>query len=81
LLDSSRRALLGWTKLLEIIGGIARGLLYLHHDSRLKIIQRDLKASNILLDSNMIPKISDFGIVRTFGLDQDEANTNRLMGT
>ncbi|KAH1127710.1 hypothetical protein GLYMA_06G261200v4 [Glycine max] len=79
--DSARRALLGWAKRLEIIGGIARGLLYLHQDSKLKIIHRDLKTSNVLLDSNMNPKISDFGMARTFELDQDEENTTRIMGT
>ncbi|KAK7312943.1 hypothetical protein VNO77_37212 [Canavalia gladiata] len=79
--DSTRRELLGWAKRFEIIGGISRGLLYLHQDSRLKIIHRDLKTSNVLLDNHMNAKISDFGLARTFGIDQDEANTNRVMGT
>ncbi|XP_058721783.1 G-type lectin S-receptor-like serine/threonine-protein kinase At4g27290 isoform X2 [Vicia villosa] len=79
--DATRSKLLDWRKRLEIIDGIARGLLYLHQDSTLRIIHRDLKTSNILLDIDMIPKISDFGLARSFMGDQAEANTNRVMGT
>ena len=65
----------------NIIGGIVRGIIYLHEHSRLKVIHRDLKPSNILLDENMIPKISDFGLARIVEISQDEGNTNRIAGT
>ncbi|KAK9075911.1 hypothetical protein SSX86_004241 [Deinandra increscens subsp. villosa] len=79
--DKTQSALLDWTKRFHIIEGIARGLLYLHQDSRLRIIHRDLKASNILLDQDMNPKISDFGIARSFGGNETQANTERVVGT
>ncbi|KAL6284241.1 hypothetical protein ACE6H2_015170 [Prunus campanulata] len=79
--DGTRSKFLGWDQRINIIGGIARGLLYLHQDSRLRIIHRDLKTSNVLLDKDMNPKISDFGTARAFGADQTEENTNRVVGT
>ncbi|KAI6704388.1 hypothetical protein NL676_007350 [Syzygium grande] len=81
IIDPLKRANLNWDRRHKIIMGVARGLLYLHEDSRLRIIHRDLKASNILLDSEMNPKISDFGMARLFELDQTQAETNRIVGT
>lgn len=79
--DPIKQAELDWGKRYTIIEGIARGLLYLHRDSRLRIIHRDLKASNILLDEEMNPKISDFGMAKMFGGNENEASTSRVVGT
>ncbi|XP_078148971.1 cysteine-rich receptor-like protein kinase 15 isoform X2 [Carex rostrata] len=79
--DTSQRVNLNWKMRHKIIEGIARGLNYLHEESQLKVIHRDLKVSNILLDKNMNPKISDFGIARFFEEDQTHKETNIIVGT
>ncbi|KAM3706865.1 hypothetical protein ACJW31_03G183800 [Castanea mollissima] len=79
--DSTKSKMLDWPTRFSIIEGIAQGLLYLHKYSRLRVIHRDLKASNILLDENMNPKISDFGMARIFQQNELEANTRRVVGT
>ena len=80
-LDQLQSRQLDWPKRFNIINGIARGVLYLHQDSRLRIIHRDLKTSNILPDSEMNPKISDFGMARSLRGSETQANTNRVVGT
>ncbi|XP_009345308.2 G-type lectin S-receptor-like serine/threonine-protein kinase B120 [Pyrus x bretschneideri] len=79
--DSTKRKLLDWRKRMNIIEGIAQGILYLHKYSRLRIIHRDLKTSNILLDSGMNPKISDFGMARIFADSDTKGKTSRVVGT
>lgn len=79
--DPIRRYSLDWSKRVRIIEGVTQGLLYLQEYSNFTIIHRDLKSSNILLDDEMNPKISDFGMAKLFRKDVYEANTSRIVGT
>lgn len=78
--DTTKRHLLNWTERYEIIVGTARGLAYLHEESEIRIVHRDIKASNILLDNKYRPKIADFGLAKLFAEDESHVTT-RLAGT
>ncbi|KAI8548178.1 hypothetical protein RHMOL_Rhmol07G0252500 [Rhododendron molle] len=79
--NPTRHKQLGWDRRYKIILGVSRGLLYLHEESQLRIIHRDLKASNVLLDDDMNPKISDFGMARLFVVDETHLSTINIAGT
>ncbi|KAF8111358.1 hypothetical protein N665_0076s0333 [Sinapis alba] len=81
LFDKINPGLLDWSNRWRIIIGVARGLLYLHEEAPVRIIHRDIKASNILLDNDLNPKISDFGLARLFPGDGTHTNTFRISGT
>jgi serine/threonine protein kinase len=80
-IDIERQRQLDWSTRYKIIEGIARGILYLHQDSHIRIIHRDLKAGNVLLDGDMNPKVSDFGMAKIFGVDQTQGKTRKIAGT
>ncbi|AES66492.2 LRR receptor-like kinase [Medicago truncatula] len=71
---------LDWSTRKKICVGIARGLAYLHEESRLKVVHRDIKATNVLLDANLDPKISDFGLAKLDEEDNTHIST-RIAGT
>ncbi|OEL17593.1 Cysteine-rich receptor-like protein kinase 10 [Dichanthelium oligosanthes] len=79
--DASGENPLKWDQQYNIILGIAKGILYLHEDSSMRIIHRDLKANNILLDDDMEPKIADFGLARLLGEGHTHTRTTRVVGT
>ncbi|VAH95534.1 unnamed protein product [Triticum turgidum subsp. durum] len=79
--DPRRHTGLSWRTRMDIIFGVARGLLYLHQDSRHTMIHRDLKAANVLLDREMVAKISDFGIAKLFSSIGDHQVTERIVVT
>ncbi|GJZ33351.1 cysteine-rich receptor-like protein kinase 10 [Tanacetum coccineum] len=81
LFNKEKSPSLHWTQRFQIIVGVIRGLLYLHEEAPIRIIHRDIKASNILLDEKLNPKISDFGLARLFPGDDTHLNTFRISGT
>eukprot|EP00253_Pinus_taeda_P019822 PITA_19822 len=76
LFDPEKKRHLDWKKRHNIIMGIARGLLYLHEDSHMRIIHRDIKANNILLDEELNAKIADFGLAKLFPEDETHIQTS-----
>ncbi|KAL8474825.1 hypothetical protein ACS0TY_031306 [Phlomoides rotata] len=81
LFDKKQSPLLNWTRRFQVIKGVARGLIYLHEEAPERTIHRDIKCSNILLDDQLSPKISDFGLARLFPGDETHLNTFKISGT
>lgn len=72
---------LDWDARIKIALGAARGLAYLHEDSSPRVIHRDFKSSNILLEQDFTPKVSDFGLARTAMDEESRHISTRVMGT
>ncbi|KAL7083374.1 hypothetical protein ACP275_14G157900 [Erythranthe tilingii] len=81
LFDKNKSPLVDWSKRFRIVKGVARGLVYLHEEAPERIIHRDIKSSNILLDDALNPKISDFGLARLFPGEETHLNTFKISGT
>ncbi|MCL7022641.1 hypothetical protein MKW94_009245 [Papaver nudicaule] len=79
--SSSPRAILNWTQRFEVIKGVASGLVYLHEEWEKVVIHRDVKASNVLLDADMNPRLGDFGLAMLFDHGTGDALTSRIAGT
>ena len=71
---------LDWPRRFEICLGIARGIAYLHEESSVRIVHRDIKASNVLLDADLNPKISDFGLAKLYDDKKTHVST-KVAGT
>ena len=80
LISGNHTLCLDWATRFEICLGVARGLAYLHEESSVRIIHRDIKASNILIDGDLNPKISDFGLAKFYDDKETHINT-RVAGT
>lgn len=76
-----KRHRIEWDKLYEIAVGAAKGLEYLHHYCRQRIIHYDIKPGNVLLDSNFCPKLADFGLAKLYDIDITHVNLSRHAGT
>ncbi|KAJ1687148.1 hypothetical protein LUZ63_018538 [Rhynchospora breviuscula] len=79
--DENKRKELNWGMRFNIINGTARGLFYLHHDSKDSVIHRDLKPENVLLDENHNAKIADFGISKILDKNKTHNTTRSGSGT
>lgn len=77
---AERTEQLDWDTRLNIIMGAAKGLAYLHHDCSPRIIHRDIKSSNILLDGNLEARVADFGLAKLLE-DEESHITTIVAGT